>query len=151
VIRENRRRALLRRRFSFEKGLPVGTQRLQSAIAAVIFLGGQVAPTSALMLDDGVAARSVAAATAAPGEAAAEPDAESCQAAVARARAVVDSLPTDDLSRRAAESDLVQARVEAGNGEFDDCLELAARATTTAREHRYRLMPGESADVHRGP
>ena len=38
-------------------------------------------------------------------------------------------LPADDLSRYFAERNLQQAMVEAGNGEFDDCLEMAERAT----------------------
>jgi len=78
----------------------------------------------------------------------AEPSAASCQFAVEAARALVDALPTDDLSRRMAESYLVQAKVEAGNGEFDDCLEMAAHATIEVREHRHRLGPGESLEAH---
>ena len=78
--------------------------------------------------------------------AAAEPTAESCQAAVDKARSLAEALPADDLSRRAAESYLVQAVVEAGNGEFDDCEEFAGRATVEVREHRHRLKPGETLE-----
>src|ERR1700730_19279096 len=77
----------------------------------------------------------------------AAPSAASCQTAVEAARSLTDTLPADDLSRRAAESDLVQAMVEAGNGEFDDCLEFAARATDEIKERRHTLQPGESLKV----
>lgn len=80
-----------------------------------------------------------------------EPTAESCQAAVDAARAQAESLPQGDLSRRAAESYLVQAKVEAGNGEFDDCLDLAAHASIEVREHRHILQPGETLDVPTPP
>jgi hypothetical protein len=79
----------------------------------------------------------------------AAPSAASCQSAVEAARSLTDTLPADDLSRRAAESDLVQAMVEAGNGEFDDCLEFAARAAADVREHRYGPKPVESPELRR--
>jgi hypothetical protein len=37
--------------------------------------------------------------------------------------------------------------VEAGNGEFDDCLEAAARATDEIKERRHVLQPGERLKV----
>ena len=58
-----------------------------------------------------------------------------------------EALPVDHLSRYFAERDLHQAMVEAGNGEFDDCLELAARATDEIRERRHVLQPGERLNV----
>ena len=76
----------------------------------------------------------------------AAPSAASCQTAVEAARSLTETLPADDLSRRAAESDLAQAMVEAGNGEFDDCLEFAARATLDVREHRYGPKPAETPE-----
>ena len=75
------------------------------------------------------------------------PTAESCEAAVQSARTLAETLPAEDLSRRVAESYLVQALVEAGNGEFDDCMDMAAHATVEVREHRHRLNPGETLDV----
>src|ERR1700730_15482351 len=77
----------------------------------------------------------------------APPSAASCQTVVEAARSLTETLPADDLSRRAAESDLAQAMVEAGNGEFDDCLEFAARATDEIKERRHTLQPGESLKV----
>jgi hypothetical protein len=79
--------------------------------------------------------------------ASAEPTREGCEAAVAQTRALAAALPADDLSRYFAERDLQQAMVEAGNGEFDDCLELAARATDEIRERRHVLQPGERLNV----
>jgi len=66
---------------------------------------------------------------------------------VALARAQAAALPADDLSRYFAERDLHQALVEAGNGEFDDCLDAAARATEEMRERRHTLQPGERLRV----
>jgi ATP:corrinoid adenosyltransferase len=77
----------------------------------------------------------------------AEPTKEGCEAAVEQTRALAAALPADDLSRYFAERDLHQAMVEAGNGEFDDCLELAARATDEIRERRHVLQPGERLNV----
>jgi hypothetical protein len=79
--------------------------------------------------------------------ASAEPTREGCEAAVAQTRALAMALPADDLSRYFAERDLHQAMVEAGNGEFDDCLELAARATDEIKERRHVLQPGEKLKV----
>jgi hypothetical protein len=78
-----------------------------------------------------------------------EPTREDCEAAVEQARALSAALPADDPSRYFAERDLHQAMVEAGNGEFDDCLEMAERATDEVREHRHVLCPGETLKVLR--
>jgi hypothetical protein len=78
-----------------------------------------------------------------------EPTAETCRAAVASARALADALPAEDLTRRVAESHLVQAMVEAGNGEFDDCLDMARHATVEIRERRHRSVPGPAGDDRR--
>ena len=59
----------------------------------------------------------------------AEPTKANCEAAVEQTRSLAAALPADDLSRYFAERDLHQAMVEAGNGEFDECLEATARAT----------------------
>jgi hypothetical protein len=79
--------------------------------------------------------------------ASAEPTKNDCDAAVGQARALAAALAADDLSRYFAERDLHQAMVEAGNGEFDDCLELAARATDEIKERRHTLQPGERLKV----
>ncbi|WP_407654386.1 hypothetical protein [Bradyrhizobium prioriisuperbiae] len=76
-----------------------------------------------------------------------EPTRDDCVTAVEQARALTAELPADDLSRYFAERDLHQAMVEAGNGEFDDCLEAAARATVEMRERRHTLQPGETLKV----
>lgn len=78
-----------------------------------------------------------------------QPDQQDCDTAVARARTLAAALPADDLSRYFAERDLHQALIEAGNGEFDDCLELAARAAEETRERRHTLPPGEKLKVLR--
>ncbi len=89
-------------------------------------------------------------AAAAPGSAAGgaeEATRESCEVAVAEARQLAAALAEDDPSRYFAERDLHQALVEAGNGEFDDCLDATARATEELRERRHRLKPGERLQV----
>jgi hypothetical protein len=73
-----------------------------------------------------------------------EPTKESCEAAVAEGRALADTLPTSDLSRVFAESYLHQAIVEAGNGEFDDCIERAEAAVDEVKERRHVLPPGKT-------
>ena len=76
-----------------------------------------------------------------------EPTPESCDAAVAEARAQAAALPADDVSRYFAERDIQQALVEAGNGEFDDCLEKAERAMLEARDRPHSLKPGERLNI----
>jgi hypothetical protein len=90
--------------------------------------------------------RAVAGSTSAGAE---EPTREACTAAVEQAQSIAAALPAEDVSRYFAERDLHQALVEAGNGEFDDCLEAVARATDELRERRHRLQPGERLDVLR--
>jgi len=79
----------------------------------------------------------------------AEPSKQDCDAAVEQARALAAALPADNLSRYLAERELHQALVEAGNGEFDECLEMAARAAEEAKERRHELPPGETLKVLR--
>lgn len=76
-----------------------------------------------------------------------EPTRESCEAAVEQTRALAAALPADDLSRYFAERDLHQATIEAGNGEFDDCLDMTARATDEIKQRRHTLQPGEKLKV----
>jgi hypothetical protein len=77
----------------------------------------------------------------------AEPTREDCVAAVDKAQALADALPKEHPSRYFAERHLHQAMAEAGNGEFDDCLEAAERATVELRERRHSLKPGERLNV----
>ena len=79
--------------------------------------------------------------------ASAEPGKQDCDAAVEQARTLAAALPANDLSRYFAERDLQQALVEAGNGEFDECLEMAGRAADEAKERRHELPPGEKLKV----
>ena len=79
--------------------------------------------------------------------ASAEPGKQACEAAVEQARTLAAALPADNLSRYFAERDLQQALVEANNGEFDECLEMAARAADEAKEQRHELPPGEKLKV----
>jgi len=76
-----------------------------------------------------------------------EPTQEDCNVAVAEARALAAALPSDHLSRYFAERHLHQALVEAGNGEFDECVDMAARASDEVRERRHELLPGEKLKV----
>ncbi len=76
-----------------------------------------------------------------------EPTQETCDAAVTEARAQAAALPADDVSRYFAERDIQQALVEAGNGEFDDCLEKAERAMLELRERPHSLRPGERLNI----
>lgn len=78
-----------------------------------------------------------------------EPTREDCVAAVDHARALAVALPAEDLSRYFAERDLQQALTEAGNGEFDECVEFAERATVEIKERRHKLKPGETFKVLR--
>ena len=79
--------------------------------------------------------------------ASAEPSKQECDAAIEQARALAAALPADNLSRYFAERELQQAMIEAGNGEFDECLEMAARAAEEAKERRHELPPGEKLKV----
>ncbi|MBW7969607.1 hypothetical protein [Bradyrhizobium sp. BR 10289] len=76
-----------------------------------------------------------------------EPTREQCDAAVAQARALAAALPVDHLSRYFAERHLHQAMAEAGNGELDECVDMAARASDEVRERRHELRPGETLKV----
>jgi hypothetical protein len=77
----------------------------------------------------------------------AEPTREDCVVAVERARSLAAALPAGDLSRYFAERHLQQAMTEAGNGEFDECLEFAALATEEAQEQYHTLQPGEPLKI----
>lgn len=79
----------------------------------------------------------------------AEPTREDCVAAVEKAQALANALPKEHPSRYIAERHLHQSMVEAGNGEFDDCLAWAATAVDEVRELRHELRPGETLGVLR--
>lgn len=76
-----------------------------------------------------------------------EPTREACDAAVQETRVKAEALPADDVPRYFAERHLHQALVEAGNGEFDECLEAAERAAEELRERYHALAPGERLNV----
>src|SRR5215813_11825453 len=78
-----------------------------------------------------------------------EPTLAECESAVAHARELASALPADHLSRYFAERYLHQAMIEAGNGEFDDCLEFAERAVVEVKELRHTLRPGETLKILR--
>lgn len=61
-----------------------------------------------------------------------------CRKSIEKAGAMAAALPADELTRYFAERYLLQAAVEAGNGEFDDCMEFVARANDeiTNRWHK---------------
>ena len=58
-------------------------------------------------------------------------------------------MPAADLSRLFAERYLHQAMVEAGNGEFDECLEWVERANEEIRDRPHALRPGETLKILR--
>ena len=78
-----------------------------------------------------------------------EPTLEMCVAKVERAQKLALDLPHDDLSRYFAERHLLQAITEAGNGEFDDCIEWAQQAELEVLNHWHQLKPGEKLDIMR--
>lgn len=81
--------------------------------------------------------------------AAPEPGGQACEASIAEAQKQTATLPPANPSRYFAERDLLQARSEAGNSEFDDCLEWADRATREVKEQHHRLPPGVTLKVLR--
>jgi hypothetical protein len=76
-----------------------------------------------------------------------EPTREACDAAVQETRAKAEALPTDDVPRYFAERHLHQALVEAGNGEFDECIEAVERAAEELRDRPHALAPGERLNI----
>jgi hypothetical protein len=76
-----------------------------------------------------------------------EPTKADCMAAVDKARALAGALPENHLSRYFAERHLLQSMAEAGNGEFDDCLYWAERATEEVQGLRHELKPGETLKI----
>jgi len=129
---------------------------LSIAVIAMVFAfraktdGGQVATTTASNAPDAPAAATATAPE--PSDTPLpttqdEPTREDCVAAVDEARNSANALPAEHPSRYIAERHLHQSMVEAGNGEFDDCLYWAERAMLEVRELRHELTPGEKIEV----
>src|SRR4051812_12198173 len=74
----------------------------------------------------------------------AEPTLEECTKAVTEAHDMASRLSAKSLSRYFAERYLHSAKTEAGNGEFDECVEYAARAVDEIEHRRHWLAPGET-------
>lgn len=66
-----------------------------------------------------------------------------CAAALAVARAKAAKLPEFHVSRYFAERLLVDAEMEGGNREYDECVEGAQKAMLEISERRHVLAPGE--------
>jgi hypothetical protein len=77
------------------------------------------------------------------------PTRKSCMDGLEEARKLATALPADDPSRYFAERNLLQAKSEADNGEYDECAEWIAQATDEIKEHRHTLAPGEKLKVLR--
>jgi hypothetical protein len=80
----------------------------------------------------------------------AEPTKDDCTRAVEHARLLSQSLPQGNLSRYFAERHLQQALAEAGNGEYDDCLEWARKAEQEVSDPHHVLKPGEALVIRNG-
>lgn len=74
----------------------------------------------------------------------AEPSLEDCTKAVAEGHEMARRLSAKSLSRYFAERYLQSAKTEAGNGEFDECVEYAAKAVDEIEHRRHWLAPGET-------
>jgi len=72
-----------------------------------------------------------------------EPTEEECSAALKDAEQRVAAMSEKSLSRYFADNLLAYARIEAGNGEYDECLEKVEKAVAEIEERRHWLAPGE--------
>jgi uncharacterized protein with von Willebrand factor type A (vWA) domain len=72
-----------------------------------------------------------------------EPTEEQCLAAVKAAEQRVAAMSEKALSRYFADNMLKYARIEGGNGEYDECLEKVEKAIAEIEERRHWLAPGE--------
>ncbi len=79
-----------------------------------------------------------------------EPTEEQCSAALHDAKQRVAEMSEKSLSRYFADSLLQYARIEAGNGEFDECLDKVEQAVAEIEERRHWLAPGETFRVRTG-
>lgn len=113
-----------------------------------IILMAALAATSAEAMDAQLVDQEPTTTLAAPPETLFRADTmDECQAAVDKSRDLAQTLPDGDLSRYFAERMLQQALTEAGNGEFDDCVEWAEQAALEVTEQRHQLQPGETLDI----
>jgi hypothetical protein len=74
----------------------------------------------------------------------AEPTLEDCTKALQDGRDRTIKLSAKSLSRYFAERFLQNAEAEAGNGEYDGCLEYAEKAIDEIDNRRHWLAPGET-------
>lgn len=70
-----------------------------------------------------------------------------CAAALAAAHAKAAKLPERHVSRYVAERLLAGAAMEAGNGEYDECVDGARNAEREITERRHVLAAGERLRV----
>ena len=81
------------------------------------------------------------------GPAMAGPEEEACLAGLALARSYAATLPTGDLSRRFAETELNTAETELNSGEVEECAPAIEHARWIVLARPYRLLPGEVLGV----
>lgn len=77
----------------------------------------------------------------------AEPTLEDCTRALQDGRDRAGKLSAKSLSRYFAERFLQNAEAEAGNGEYDGCLEYTEKAIDEIDNRRHSLAPGETFRV----
>jgi hypothetical protein len=80
-------------------------------------------------------------------QAAEEPTLADCTKAVEEGRSKANQLSPKSLSRYFAERFLQSAETEAGNGEYDECVEYAEKSVDEAENRWRRLAPGETFRV----
>jgi hypothetical protein len=76
-----------------------------------------------------------------------EPTLQECTKALEEGRDKANKLSAKSLSRYFAERFLQSAEAEAGNGEYDGCLEYAEKAVDEIDNRRHWLAPGETFRV----
>ncbi|OAE97729.1 hypothetical protein AYJ54_34855 [Bradyrhizobium centrolobii] len=76
-----------------------------------------------------------------------EPTLEDCTKALQDGRDKANKISAKSLSRYFAERFLQNAEAEAGNGEFDGCLEYAEKAIDEIDNRWHWLAPGETFRV----
>lgn len=79
-----------------------------------------------------------------------EPTEEQCSIALRDAERRVATMSEKSLSRYFAENLLEYARIEAGNAEYDECLDKVEKAVAEIEERRHWLAPGEVFRVKTG-
>jgi hypothetical protein len=71
------------------------------------------------------------------------PTVDQCKATLHVARAKIEALPVDHISRHFAESRLNAAEAEASAADFDDCVEEAWKAINEIKHRWHSLEPGQ--------